>query len=176
LIAVGLFAAGASPVSIILTTFVVNLRHLLMSAALSPYLSGWTRPLLPLFAFQLTDETFGLHSVRFPQTGAKPAEALTIHLIAQTAWVSGTWVGFAAGDLISDVRPFGLDYALVAMFIALLVFQIKDRRHILTAGLAGFLSLGLLLAGVSQWNVIIATIIAATFAAWMHTWTKPSSS
>ncbi len=41
LIAAGLFAAAAPALSIVATTFVVNLRHMLFSAALSPYLRGW---------------------------------------------------------------------------------------------------------------------------------------
>lgn len=176
LISVSLFAAGISPLSIIATTFIVNLRHMLMSAALSPYLREWKRALIPLFAFELTDETFGVHSVRFPTHGAGPAEALTINAISQVSWVAGTCLGIVAGDLIQDVKPFGLDYALVAMFVALLVFQLKDRRFILVAGLGGALSVALLLAGASQWNVIIAALIAATMGVFIDSWTKNSSS
>lgn len=176
LIAVSLFAAGVSPVSVILTTFVVNLRHLLMSAALSPYLKHWRRALIPVFAFELTDETFGLHSVRFPERGAQPKETLLINTIAQFAWVAGTCLGVSAGNLITDVKPYGLDYALVGMFIALLVFQIKDYRFAVIALLAGALSTALLLAGISQWNVIIATLIAATCGVFLESWTKKLSS
>jgi branched chain amino acid efflux pump len=176
LIAVGLLASGASPWSIVLTTFVVNLRHLLMSAALSPYLKTWKRALIPLFAFELTDETFGLHSLRFPQQGALPGETLAINVIAQSAWVIGTWLGIAAGNLIADVRPFGLDYALTAMFIALLVFQIKGNKTLVVALLAGLLSTALVVVGVNQWNVIIATLAGATFGVLIESWTKKSSS
>ncbi len=176
LIAVGLFAAGASPFSIILTTFVVNLRHLLMSAALSPYLRAWRKIWIAVFAFELTDETFGLHSTRFPQQGAQRGETLMINMISQSAWVLGTFLGVVAGNLIQDVKPFGLDYALVAMFIALLVFQLKDRSTVMVAVLGGLFSVALLLAGVSQWNVIIATVIAATCGVFIESWTKRSSS
>ena len=65
LIAVGLFAAGVPPVSVILTTFVVNLRHMLMSAAVAPYLKRWRKAELAAFAYELTDETFAVHSARF---------------------------------------------------------------------------------------------------------------
>ena len=52
-IAVGLFAAAVPGLTIILTTFVVNLRHMLFSAALSPYLKGWKVPELALFSYEL---------------------------------------------------------------------------------------------------------------------------
>ncbi len=181
LISVSLFASGISPWSILITTFIVNLRHMLMSAALSPYLREWRKALIPFFAFELTDETFGLHSVRFPKTGAIPGETLAINLISQGAWVFGTWLGITAGNLIQDVRPFGLDYALPAMFVALLVFQLKDRGNAAVlytaiAVFAGLLSTLLLLAGVDQWNVIIATVITATLGVMVKTWIKQPSS
>lgn len=176
LIAVGLFSVGAAPYTIILTTFVVNLRHLLMAAALSPYLHTWRRIILPFFAFELTDETFAVHSMRFPQSGARPAEALAVNLLSQVGWCTGTLLGIVAGDLIQDVKPFGLDYALVAMFAALLVFQLKGPRLVIIALFSGFFSTVLLIAGVNQWNVILATISGATLGVIMELWIKPSSS
>jgi predicted branched-subunit amino acid permease len=147
-----------------------------MSAALSPYLGSWKRSLLPIFAYEVTDETFAVHSVRFPQAGAHPTEALLINVISQASWVIGTWLGIAAGSLIQDVKPFGLDYALPAMFIALLVFQVKDRRYVAVAIAGGLLSVILVTAGLSQWNVIVATLIAATLGVLIDAWTKPPSS
>lgn len=176
LIAVGLFSAGAAPITIILTTFIVNLRHLLMSAALSPYLGRWSRLKIALFAYEITDETFALHSVRFASTGAQPSEALAVNVISQCSWISGTLLGVFAGDLIADVRPLGLDYALIAMFAALLVFQLKDRRYWVIAALGGAVSVALLLAGMDQWNVILATLVAATFGVFLEQWTNRSSS
>ena len=64
LIGAGLFGAAASPFTLVFTTFVVNLRHLLMSAALAPKLKGWHKWQIALFGYELTDETFALHSMR----------------------------------------------------------------------------------------------------------------
>lgn len=170
-IAVGLFAAGASAVSIIVTTFIVNLRHMLMSAALAPYLKKWGKLEIMSFCFQLTDETFALHSTRFSAAETAKRETFMINCIAQIAWVGGTALGILSSTLISDVRPMGLDYALPAMFIALLVSQIKDKSYLLVALGAGALSTALSLGGVDQWNVIIATVIGAT-AGVMLSWTR----
>ncbi len=63
-IAIGLLAASAPWLSVVFTTFVVNLRMMLMSAALSPFLHGWSKPELALFAQQLTDETFAVHATQ----------------------------------------------------------------------------------------------------------------
>ncbi len=176
LIAVGLFAAGVPPLSIILTTFVVNLRHMLMSAAVAPHLKGWRKIELAGFAYELTDETFAVHSGRFVSYGPNKAEAFTTNVIVQSAWVLGTWLGIVVGSFIRDTRPLALDYALPAMFIALLVIHIKDRVQIAVALLTGTLAVGLLLAGVNQWNVILATLVGATLGVGFEKWIKKSSS
>jgi 4-azaleucine resistance transporter AzlC len=176
LIAVGLFEAGVPAPSVIITTFVVNLRHMLMSAAVAPYLKRWRKVELAAFAYELTDETFAVHSARFASLGPNKAEAFTINVIAQAAWVLGTGLGIVVGGLITDPKRLALDYALPAMFIALLVMQIKDLVQIGVAVLTGLLATGLLLAGVSQWNVILATIIGATIGVGIEQWTKKSSS
>ena len=176
LIAVGLISAGVAPVSVILTTFVVNLRHMLMSAALSPFLHRWRKRALAGFAFQLTDETFALHSTRLPdsvsQSKSIRGETFAINILSQSAWVLGTWLGILGGKMVADIEPLALDYALPAMFIALLVMHIKTKPQIAVAVLAGFFSVGLYLGGLTQWHVIIATIIGAFFGVWMESWTK----
>lgn len=176
LIAASLFEAGINPFSIIITTFIVNLRHLLMSASLAPYLQRWRKAEVAAFAFELTDESFGVHSLRFERGETAPGPTLGINLICQLSWVAGTLLGALAGGLITDVKPFALDYALPAMFIALLVLQIRSRLHLITAGVAGVLSMLVWLGGESQWNVIIATVMAATLAAGVETWKRQPSS
>ena len=172
LIAVGLMAAGVPPLSVIATTFVVNLRHLLMSASLSPHFKTWKKWELALFSFELTDETFALHSTRFAAGETLKSETFCINIIAQCSWVLGTWLGMVASTLITDVKPIGLDYALPAMFIALLVAQIKERMHVLVALAAGMLSVGLAMGGMNRFNVIVATVVAATLGLGVEKWIR----
>ena len=80
------------------------------------------------------------------------------------------------GNAITDVKPLGLDYALPAMFIALLALQITDRIQIAVAIVTGALSVGLLLAGLEQWSVMIATVIGAAIGVVLEKWTKRPSS
>ncbi len=176
LIAVGLIAAGVPALSIIITTFVVNLRHLLMSAAISPFLKHWRKFELTAFAYQLTDETFAVHSARFGSASPNKAEVFATNMTSQTAWIFGTWLGLVVGGLIADVKPLALDYALPAMFVALLVLQIKDRIQIAVAILTGMLAVGLMFIGVDRWNVIVATLVGATIGVGVEKWTKRSSS
>ncbi len=176
LIGAGLFGAAASPFTLIFTTFVVNLRHLLMSAALAPKLKGWNKWQISLFGYELTDETFALHSMRMAQMPPPKIETFAINITAQLSWIFGSLIGFIAGEQISDVRPVGLDFALPAMFIALLVPQVMKPVYLMMAILAAGLSVTLYLLGFSQSNVIIATLVAATTGVGVEQWmTKPSS-
>lgn len=59
-IAAGMIAAGSTGASIIITILLVNLRHLLLSAALSPYFRHLTPMRNLLIGALLTDETFGV--------------------------------------------------------------------------------------------------------------------
>ena len=179
LIAVGLFAAGAAPLSIILTTFIVNLRHMLMASALAPYLNRWKKRQLGIFAYEITDESFGLHSVEFPRVspsdGPNPAESIALNMTAQVSWVLGSWLGLVAGGLISDIELFALDYALPAMFIALLMMQLKNRVQLIVAIASGVFAVVLLLSGLNNWYVIAATVVGASLGVVVEEWTKKRS-
>ena len=172
LIAVEFFALGLSASSILLTTFIVNLRHMLMSAALSPYLRNWKKRELVAFAHELTDETFALHAARMSAGKVSKIETFAINLTAQVSWILGTALGVIIGQQISEIEPFALDYALPAMFMALLVIQVKGRKDVVVGVLSGLLSVGLLLLGFEQWHVIIATVIAAILGVGMEKWIK----
>jgi 4-azaleucine resistance transporter AzlC len=172
LIAAGLIGAGAGLWTLIITTFIVNLRHMLMSAALSPYFREWKRWQQAVFAYEITDESFAVHSARFARGQTDKIETIAVNFTAQISWVFGTWLGITAGTLIKDVRPYGIDFALPAMFIALLVLQIHHRTQVLAALLAGLISIGLMQAGLTSWNVILATVVAAALGALIEKWTK----
>ena len=174
-IAAGLFAAGVPPLSIVLTTFIVNLRHLLLSASVAPHLAAWPKHTLSAFAYQLTDATFAVHSARFASGLPNRVEALCVNVMAQAAWVSGSVLGVIGGQFVPDPKPWGLDYALPALFIALLVLQIRDRLQVGVAVLTGLAAVGLTLLGLGQWAVILATLVGATLGVIGERWTKTPS-
>jgi 4-azaleucine resistance transporter AzlC len=176
LIAVGLFEAQAPAAAIITTTFIVNLRHLLMSAAISPYLKGWNKLEIAGFAFQLTDETFAVHSTEFRAGTRLKSEIFALNITTQTGWLLGSWLGITVGQFVGDVDILALDYALPAMFMALLVLQIKVKGEIVIAILSGILSVSFVLTGVGQWHVILATLLGATTGVMVERWTKQASS
>lgn len=161
-IAVSLFAASMSPVTIIVTTFIVNLRHFLMSAAIAPHLSKMTFMRKLLFSFQLIDETFAIHMANIDRNNFGELQAITVNCVAHFCWVSGTVIGVCGSHLIGDIKPLGFDYALPAMFVVLLIWQVKSNMHAIVSIIAAMASITLYLAGAEQLCVILASIIAAT--------------
>ena len=164
LIAVSLLAGGAGLLALTITTLLVNLRHLLMSATLAPHLGHLSRLQQSLFAYQITDETFALHSVNFQKIETPvPAEIFTTNLAAHSSWIGSSVLGAWAGGLFTgSLRAWGLDYALPAMFIALLILQLETRRHIFIALFSAFFSIILYWKLGGHWQTMLATLGGAT--------------
>lgn len=161
-IAAGMLAAGADPWPILVTTFLVNLRHLLMSAALSVSFRRIPRALQALLAFWITDESFVVTTSTLAGRQATVPFLAGLQITGYLAWAGSSLAGAVLGNLASGVADLGMDYALPAMFIALLVLQVKDRRAVLVAALAAALSVFLALHLPGNANVIVATVLAAT--------------
>ena len=158
-----MWGAGAGTLSIMAAVFIVNLRYLLQSAAESPWLAGLPRMQRFLLGLGLTDETFAVHITAFQNGWKRNLTTLFVcNQTTQLAWVGGSAIGAFCGELVSDVKPLGLDYALTAMFLALLVPQCVSRLHVLVALFTMTLSIALKSAGMSQWNIAVATVAGAS--------------
>jgi 4-azaleucine resistance transporter AzlC len=159
-IAVSMLAAGASLISIVVTTFIVNLRHFLMSSALAVYLKNTDRKKLSFFAYGVTDESFAVNLSKFRDEHWDLNSALVTNFSANFTWILTTMLGGIGGQFI-PAHAFGIDYALIAMFICLLVFQIRGFVYVITAIIAGLfaVSLSILIPGNSY--IVIASMAAA---------------
>ncbi len=166
LICAGMWGQGSSVLSIVTAVAIVNLRYLLQSAAQAPWMTGLPRLHRFLLGMGLTDETFAVHITAFLQGWQRNLTTLFVtNHVAQIGWVGGTVLGAFCGDLIQDIRPFGLDYALTAMFLALLVLQCISPLHTFVAVVTLILSVSLKGLGMTQWNIAVATLIGASIGA-----------
>ncbi|MBN2983723.1 AzlC family ABC transporter permease [Cohnella algarum] len=174
-IAAGMVAANGSIAVIVFTVFIVNLRHLLLSAALSPYFRHLTPVKNMLIGALLTDETFGVAIQR--ATDANRIGERWMHGLNLTAylnWIAATLAGAFLGRWIANPEKFGLDFALSAMFIGLLVLQLTSRKN-LAIDLIVAVSAILIVAGASMAfsanvGVIIAALIASTIGMAVEKW------
>ncbi|AOY59451.1 MULTISPECIES: AzlC family ABC transporter permease [Desulfococcus] len=148
-IAVGLVAARVPVTIIILTTCIVNLRHMLYSATLLPHLKHlpqrWRIPL----AFWLTDETFAVTVRRFQredESRFKHWYQLGSSIAMYVNWQFWCGLGLVLGDRIPDAAGWGLDVAMPVTFIGMIIPFVKNVPMavcVLSAGAASLLTLSL---------------------------------
>ncbi len=160
-IAVAMMGTGSGIAAIVATTFAINLRHLLMSSALSVFLRGVHRRWLTLFAYGVTDESFALNLARFRDGNWDWQRALTVNHVTNAVWVTSTVAGALGGALI-PAHAFGIDYALMGMFLCLLVYQLRGRLYVLTAVIAGVVAVAISIMAPGNSYIVAASVIAAT--------------
>lgn len=129
-VAIGLLTGGASLITVALTTFMVNARHLFYGISmLEKYKNIGKRK--PYLIFALTDETYSL--VCNDNPAILPEERkdyyLAVSLLNQSYWIVGSLLGAAVGAMI----PFnseGIDFALTALFLTVFLEQwLTTKKH-----------------------------------------------
>lgn len=143
-VAAGLVGQGASIGIIVMTTFVVNLRHALYAASLGPYLRHLSHRWLVPLAFVLTDEAYAAVIYRFEQADASPNKHwfyLGGALLMYMNWQFWTVVGIVAGQRLQSVGDLGLEFAMVVTFIGIVVPLIRQWPMLVCAAVAGVTAL-----------------------------------
>ncbi len=139
-VAAGLIGQGAGIGVIVLTTFVVNLRHALYAASLGPYFRHLSHRWLAPMAFLLTDESYAAVIARFEQADQSPNKHwfyLGGALLMYANWQVWTLAGIIAGQSLDRVGDLGLEFAMVVTFIGIVVPLIRQWPMLLCALVAG---------------------------------------
>lgn len=127
---------------IVLTVAIVNLRHVLYSASLAPYLAPLSTRWKTLLAYLLTDEAYAPTILKYEREGATPHTHWFLLGAGLALW--GTWqVSTALGIFLGTAIPesWSLDFALPLTFIAMVVPVLKGRPYIAAALSAGVTAL-----------------------------------
>ncbi|HEV3106527.1 MAG TPA: AzlC family ABC transporter permease [Trinickia sp.] len=142
-IALGLIAGHAGMALILATTFIVNLRHMLYSATLAPYVARLPTRWRLALAGLLTDEVFAVayaHYRHAPPGAIGPHYFFGSGVAMYVNWQIWTLVGLLFGATFPRLQSLGLDFAMVATFIAIVVPQLVALRFIAAAATAGALA------------------------------------
>ena len=159
-VAVEMISKGLSWFPIVVTTFLINLRHFLMSSTLSPYFCKQPLRILGFLAAELTDESFVVAMSDLSMIAHRPEYVMGLQLTSHLAWLVGSLGGALFGQLI-DYGGYGLPFALPSLFISLLVLQIKNRLQFGVALLAGVLSLLFKWMFPGSWHVVLAALLGS---------------
>jgi 4-azaleucine resistance transporter AzlC len=135
--AVGLFAVGAAGAEIVLTTLLLNVRHLLYGVALGRTFHLGRRE-RPVVAFFLTDEAFGVASAAEGERSFPFLLGVELSLFA--TWNLATLAGFLLGSAIPDPAGLGVDLVFPLAFLALLVPLVRTRVELAVAVSSGALA------------------------------------
>ena len=165
-IALGLLAAGTALPLIVLTTLVVNLRHLLYSISLMPHVHHLPPRWKALMAFWLTDEGFAVAIARYNQSVSHQQThwyVLGADLLMYGNWIACTALGLTVGQLIPNPAAIGLDFAMSATFIGMTLPYLTTRPMRLSVAVAGIVSL--LAHGLPHQLGLLSAAIAGLVAA-----------
>jgi 4-azaleucine resistance transporter AzlC len=171
-IGAGLVSNGVGIPIIVLTTFVVNLRHALYSVTLAPHVKHLSQKWLLPLGFWLTDETFAVVVTRYNRDDGslhKHWYHLGSSIIMYTNWQLCTLVGLIAGQSFQGIENLGLDFAMVVTFIGIIVPAVRTRPALVSVIVAGVVAvlayplenrLGLIVAALCG---VVAGILAETY-------------
>ncbi|WP_347902535.1 AzlC family ABC transporter permease [Pseudomonas purpurea] len=144
LIVLSLLGTAASVWVILLTTFIVNLRHVLYSATLQPHTSQLPQRWRMLLAFWLTDETFAVVQRFYLLHGDRPLAHwywLGVASSLYACWVVSSLAGVLFGQAVPDLASWGLEFAMLATFIGIVVPLLRNQPQIAAALAAGAVAL-----------------------------------
>lgn len=161
MMAVGMHAQGAGLIAIILATFILNLRHVIMSTCVVNRMKDGGLPIRLLSAFGVTDESFAIYTTE-EEENCTVMFLLGLILVNYTSWNAGTLIGAVASDFLPAILTASLGISLYAMFIGLLVPNLTGNMKlgllvILTAVCSTVLSRFI----ASSWALIISTLLCA---------------
>lgn len=162
-ISLTLISTSVDPILIVLNTFVVNIRHFLMTASLNEKMQPDARWKKAIYAFGVTDETFSVLATKKEENIRTPF-AVGVILISYGSWVVFTALGHVIGANLPAFLKAAMSIALYAMFVGLLVPSMKGNRKVALLALMGaaihsaLYWSGLLSTG---WAILVATLVSA---------------
>ncbi|NLW23807.1 MAG: AzlC family ABC transporter permease [Clostridia bacterium] len=164
-VAVNMISLGIGWLEIVLTTFVLNFRHFLMSASLTQRIKI-NNPLLPwLIGFGITDESFSVASMEKDKI-LNPSYLLGLNFSSYLFWVGGTFLGFLIAGALPPLIQSSMGIALYAMFIGLLIPSVKKSAKIgLIALFSALLNVIFAQFISSGWALVSGAVLAALIGA-----------
>ena len=161
MMAVGMIAEGAGYIAIILATFIMNFRHFIMSTCVFGRMKKTGVVSRLVCSFGVTDESFAI----FTTSDKKRCDKwyfFGIFLGTYSSWIIGTLIGTFLNSVLPVAVSNSLGIALYAMFIALLVPNVKSNwRLLVVVVITALVNMALRLFIDSSWALIISTLLGA---------------
>ena len=161
--AAGLFGAGASGIEIVLTTLLLNVRHVLYGLSLAREIT-LTRRQRPVAAYFLTDEAFGVVAASRERSFAF---LLGAELSLFVTWNLATFGGALLGGAIPDPEKLGVDLIFPLAFLALLVPLVRTRAELIVAAVSAALAYVLARSLPGGLPILVTGVAGSLLGAWL---------
>lgn len=162
--AVVMVQAGAGTLLIVASTLLVNLRHLMMGLSISPYLTESTPWWQRIVAFGMTDESYLTSVTHYrdqEQEQGNPYFMLGSGGSIYVAWGIASLIGALAGHSIANPLKWGLDFAMPATFLTMLLPQVVSKRLAAVVTVSAVVATAAYVLVPGKWYIILA-VVAAT--------------
>ena len=168
LAAIELWTTPVPMAALVLSTFLINARYVLMSASLAPKVAHLSLPGRLLGFHVLADENWALAERRALRGPITAAYFFGMGAVFWVNWVAWSWAGTIVGPLLGDPRRFGADFAFTAIFIGLVAGFVTTTRAGLVVVVSAVAATAAFLAFGSPWHVLAGALagMAAAVAAW----------
>jgi len=160
-IAVSMIGANSSIEAIIMATFVVNLRHFLMSSVLAKFLGNKKKNFLLIYSHGVTDESFAINYNKFTEGIWDSRKAVIVNIACFVCWNFGNIIGGLTGATLPVSNEIA-SYTLTAMFICLLVLNLKNKIFFMVGIITGVASIFLFLILKNSFYIVLTAILGAT--------------
>lgn len=159
-VTINLLTSGATILSAVLMTLMVNARHLFYGISMIERYKN-TGPYKPYLIFGLTDETYSLVcSGNVPEGVDEKKYFFLLTFLNQCYWIIGSVVGSLLGSLIT-FNTSGIEFSMTALFLVVFVEQWKSvKNH--TSAVVGVVTSVICLLIFGAENFLIPTMIAIT--------------
>lgn len=159
LAALTIMGAVGSLSSMFSSTFIISSRHLLYSAVFRDHVRKSSFGLRCSIAFFLTDEMFAVTCAYIVKNKRfSPVYALSSGITFYVIWNISTFAGIVAGQHIPNLEHLGLEFAIAATFIAIVIPLIKNKSTMVSVVTSG-LSAIILSVFIKEYALIAATFI-----------------
>lgn len=122
----GMYAQGAGIAAIILATFVLNLRHLIMSTCVINRMKDAPLGQKLLCSFGITDETFAIFTTEDEEKATVPF-FVGLALVSYLSWAGGSAIGAFASDFLPEILTASFGVAMYAMFVGIIMPDLRGR-------------------------------------------------
>lgn len=165
---VDMWKANLPILEITIAVFIINLRYLLMGAALRPVFEGKSLCHKMVMMHLVADENWAVTMAEQKKRDVSSYFLLGGGVCLMLSWTIGTLSGLFLGAIIKNPEIYALDFAFVAVFTALAFSMWQGKRNIIPWVMAAVLAIGAESLFPGKWYIVVGGIGGACIEAFLN--------